>query len=199
MSPRRAPQQDRSTRRVSDFLQEAEALFAELGFEATTMTAIAERAGSSIGALYGYFPDKKSIALALLDAYAGTIEAHWRPVLAEAGALAAGEFAGRLIDGFLEFVAEHPAFLQLMSAPIRLRRTASAKRAFRLPLIEALRLRVPAMSQETTELRANIILRIVHGMMQMYNDAEVRQRRRVTEEFKVVLSAYLESMRHGAH
>ena len=66
---RRSPQQDRSTRRVATFLEAAETLFAELGFEAATMTAIAERAGSSIGALYSYFPDKKSIALALLDTY----------------------------------------------------------------------------------------------------------------------------------
>src|ERR1700744_5626403 len=77
---RRAPQQDRSTRRVAAFLEAAEVLFADLGFEAATMTAIAERSGSSIGALYSYFPDKKAIALALLDTYAGQIREHWRPL-----------------------------------------------------------------------------------------------------------------------
>ena len=38
--------------------------------EATTMTAIAERSGSSIGALYNYFPDKQAVALTLLGQYA---------------------------------------------------------------------------------------------------------------------------------
>jgi AcrR family transcriptional regulator len=68
---------------VGAFLGAAETLFAELGFERATMTAIAERAGSSIGAVYSYFPDKKSIALALLGTYAAQIEEHLRPLFDE--------------------------------------------------------------------------------------------------------------------
>src|ERR1700721_3332846 len=79
---RRAPQRDRSTRRVAAFLEAGDSLFAELGFEGATMTAIADRAGSSIGALYSYFPDKKTLAMALLDIYAAKIEQHWKPLSA---------------------------------------------------------------------------------------------------------------------
>ncbi|HEY2466431.1 MAG TPA: helix-turn-helix domain-containing protein, partial [Terracidiphilus sp.] len=61
-----APQQERSERRLAAFLDAAAALFAEVGYEAATMTAIAERSGSSIGALYNYFPDKQAVALTLL-------------------------------------------------------------------------------------------------------------------------------------
>src|ERR1700744_5514097 len=85
-SSRRSPQQERSTRRVTAFLEAAEALFAELGFEAATMTAVADRGGSSIGALYSYFPDKKAIALALMDTYAGQIKEHWRKLFEEVAA-----------------------------------------------------------------------------------------------------------------
>jgi len=46
------------------------------------MTAIADRAGSSIGALYSYFPDKKALAMALLDIYAAKIEQHWKSTVA---------------------------------------------------------------------------------------------------------------------
>jgi AcrR family transcriptional regulator len=191
---RRCPQQDRSTRRVGAFLEAAETLFAELGFEATTMTAIAERAGSSIGALYSYFPDKKSIALALLDTYAGQIEEHWRPLFDQIVSLSAENFSERFIDRFLHFVAGHPAYLQLVAAPIRLRRSAAAQRAFRASLIKALSLRVPSMSQQRSELCANVVLQIVRGMMQMYNDAELSQRAIVSTEFKIALSAYLKTV-----
>jgi AcrR family transcriptional regulator len=191
---RRSPQQDRSTRRVGAFLEAAETLFAELGFEATTMTAIAERAGSSIGALYSYFPDKKSIALALLDTYAGQIEEHWRPLFDQIVSLSAENFSERFIDRFLHFVAGHPAYLQLVAAPIRLRRSAAAQRAFRASLIKALSLRVPSMSQQRSELCANVVLQIVRGMMQMYNDAELSQRAIVSREFKTALSAYLKTV-----
>jgi AcrR family transcriptional regulator len=193
-SARRSPQQDRSTRRVQAFLESAEALLAELGFEAATMTAIAERASSSIGALYSYFPDKKSIALALLDTYAGQIEEHWRSLFDEIATLSADDFSERFIDRFLDFVAEHPAYLQLQAAPIRLRRSAAAKRAFRAPLIKALSVRVPSLSQHRAELCAHVILQIVRGMMQMYNDAALPQRAVVSREFKTVLSAYLNTV-----
>ena len=191
---RRSPQQDRSTQRVHAFLEAAEALFAELGFEATTMTAIAEQAGSSIGALYSYFPDKKSIAMALLDSYAGQIEEHWRPLFEEIVTLSADDFSEQFIDRFLDFVAEHPAYLQLQVVPIRLRRSAAAKRAFRASLIKALSLRVPSMSQQRADLCAKVILQIVRGMMQMYNDADLSQRPIVSREFKTVLSAYLRTV-----
>jgi AcrR family transcriptional regulator len=43
-----APQQDRSARRLAGFLQAAAELFAKVGYEATTMQAIADRSDSSI-------------------------------------------------------------------------------------------------------------------------------------------------------
>lgn len=191
---RRAPQQDRSNRRVRAFLDSAEALFSELGFEASTMTAIAEKAGSSIGALYSYFPDKKAIALALLDTYAKQIEEHWRPLFDQIARLSAEDFAERFIDRFLDFIAAHPAYLQLQAAPIRLRRSAAAKRAFRASLIHALLVRVPSMSRQRAELCANVILQIVRGMMQMYNDAEISHRPVVSREFKTALAVYLKTV-----
>ena len=80
-SVRVAPQQERSSRRLAGFLDAAEELFAEIGYEATTMTAIAERSGSSIGALYSYFSDKQAIALTLLGQYTQEMEEHWRPLI----------------------------------------------------------------------------------------------------------------------
>lgn len=194
---RRAPQQDRSTRRVAAFLEAAEVLFADLGFEAATMTAIAERSGSSIGALYSYFPDKKAIALALLDTYAGQIREHWRLLFDEIAAYSAEDFSERFIDRFLDFVAEHPAYLQLQAAPIRLRRSTSAKRAFRSSLVEALRRRVPSLGQQPAELRAGVMLQIVRGLMQMYNDADASERANVIKEFKAALAGYMSTVFGG--
>jgi AcrR family transcriptional regulator len=52
---------------VEGILDAAAIVFAEAGFEAATMEAIAERAGTSIGSLYQFFPNK----LALFEALAG--------------------------------------------------------------------------------------------------------------------------------
>ena len=191
---RRAPQQDRSTRRVAAFLEAAEALIAELGFEAATMTAIAERAGSSIGALYSYFPDKKAIALALMDTYAAQIQDHWHELFEEVAKYSSRDFSEHFIDRFLDFVAEHPAYLQLQAAPIRLRRSTGAKRAFRASLIEALRRRVPTLGPKPAELRVGVMLQMVQGMVRMYNDAEPSERPAVIQEFKTALASYLSTV-----
>jgi AcrR family transcriptional regulator len=188
---RRAPQQDRSTRRVAAFLDAGNSLFAELGFEGTTMTAIADRAGSSIGALYSYFPDKKALATALLDIYTAKIEQHWKPLFDQVKGLSAKEFSERFLDGFLSFITENPGYLQLQAAPIRLRRTAAAKRAFRATLIDALRRRLPSLTIESAQLRVGVMLQIVRGMMQMYAEAEPAQKAIVVKEFKTALTAYV--------
>jgi AcrR family transcriptional regulator len=50
------------------FVAAAAATFAELGYAATTMAAVAERAGSSVGNLYKYFPGKQQLFEAAVPA-----------------------------------------------------------------------------------------------------------------------------------
>src|SRR5262249_34592997 len=58
----RLPKQERGSLRVSALLQAAEAAIGEQGYEAATMTAIADRAGAAIGSLYQFFPTKEALA-----------------------------------------------------------------------------------------------------------------------------------------
>ena len=64
---RRVPTQERSRKRVEAILDAAAVVFAKEGFEAATMEAIADRAETSIGSLYQFFPNK----LAVFEALAG--------------------------------------------------------------------------------------------------------------------------------
>ncbi len=68
-SPRavRKPQQARSRRTRERVLVAAVACFEEAGYDKTTTAAIARRAGIAVGTLYGYFRDKRSILLELID------------------------------------------------------------------------------------------------------------------------------------
>src|SRR5277367_530166 len=97
-SVRVEPQQERSTRRLANFLDVAAVLFADIGYEATTMNAIAERSGSGIGTLYHYFPDKQSIAFALLKQYLQEAEAYWKPWIEQAEALSYTDFAEMFVE-----------------------------------------------------------------------------------------------------
>src|ERR1700727_3208704 len=113
-----APQQERSTRRLAGFLEAAAELFVEVGYEAATMTAVAERSGASIGALYNYFPDKQSIAFTLVNQYSQELEAHWKPLMEQAEILPHAEFADQFIERITQFVDQVPGYLTLRAGPI---------------------------------------------------------------------------------
>src|ERR1700760_4144781 len=74
---RRIPQQERGERRVADLLEAAASELSEIGYDATTMKAIAKRAGASIGAVYQYFPNKEAVVSALRTQYANQMEERW--------------------------------------------------------------------------------------------------------------------------
>lgn len=65
--PMRAPQQERSRRRVAALLDAAAEEFAERGYTAATTTNVAARAGVPVGSLYQWFPDKEALLYGLAD------------------------------------------------------------------------------------------------------------------------------------
>jgi hypothetical protein len=64
---RREPQLERGERRVVQLLETAAVVLAESGYEAATMTEVANRAGASIGTVYQYFPNKEALVQATKD------------------------------------------------------------------------------------------------------------------------------------
>ena len=189
-----APQQKRSARRLAAFLDAAATLFAEVGYEAATMTAIAERSGSSIGALYNYFPDKQAVALTLVNQYGQEVEAHWKPLMAQAANLTHREFANLFIDRITELVRQHPAYLRLLAAPVRLRRPPAAKKALWATIANAFRAKNPSLSDEQAVLAAKVSIQMVSGLMTLYAEAEPKGKDLVVDEFKKVLTSYLRTV-----
>ncbi len=58
---RKRPIQERSQRRLASILDAAAEAFADFGFDATTMEGIAATAGTSIGSVYQFFPNKRAV------------------------------------------------------------------------------------------------------------------------------------------
>ncbi len=188
---RREPQQDRAAKRVERFLEVAEELFVEVGFEATTMTAVAERSGSSIGALYSYFPDKTSLADALLLQYRSQIMALWTPLLEHIGVLTDKQFAGQLIERLIDVVTAHPAYLQLPTSGIKFRRDPAARRGLREAIANALRKKSPALTREDAMLCANVLIQMIKGMKTLYTEAAPKDRQHIIDEYQQVMALYL--------
>lgn len=68
MSETKARRQDRRTAvTTAAILDAAEGLFAERGFHAVTVDAIAEAAGLAVGSIYHHFKNKERLYLALVE------------------------------------------------------------------------------------------------------------------------------------
>jgi AcrR family transcriptional regulator len=109
-APRGQPQQARSRDKFGRILAATAELLQELRYDELGTRLIAERAGVSVGSLYRFFPDKDSIARALLlgwlDDAAGFIG--WAPggeVPDQPGAV-----LDHLIDSYAGFFRREPGF-----------------------------------------------------------------------------------------
>lgn len=62
-----SPRQERSRRKQQALLEAALALFAERGYDATTIEEIAHRAGVAVGGFYQHFKSKRQVLLVLMN------------------------------------------------------------------------------------------------------------------------------------
>jgi AcrR family transcriptional regulator len=190
-NPRRRPQQNRAEVRRASFLQAAEQLFGTFGYEAVTMTAIAEQAQASIGTLYDYFPDKPTLALALITQYIREAEVHWAKLLQHPPARGKASIADVFIEGILEFAHDRIAYLPLLGAPLAYARTKAAREPLRRTIATALQNLKPSLSADRAFLNAQVIVEIIKGMLGVYRQATLKDREAVVTEFKKVMRLYL--------
>jgi AcrR family transcriptional regulator len=188
---RRAPQQARATLRRAKFLEVAAQLIGQHGYEGVTMTAIAERAGASIGALYDYFPDKQSIALALKAQYTEEMDVWWRALLHDSGNLTRTALADLFVEGALSFMRERPAYLPLLSAPVAYSRSKSGRRPLRMTIARALQAINRKLSDERAFIHAEVVVQLIKGLLALYKEAVPKERDKVAEEFKKLMRFYL--------
>lgn len=74
---RRQPKQQRGKERVEKILDAAAAVFDEVGYEAATTHLIAAKAGTAIGSLYQFFPDKAAIFNAMELRHVERVKVMW--------------------------------------------------------------------------------------------------------------------------
>ncbi len=191
---RAVPQQKRASLRVQSFLDAAAAIVSEVGYEAMTMTAIAERSGAAIGALYRYFPDKLAVARTLLVRYAEETDEHWSSLIEEAPELSVIEIADRLVGMMANFTEEHPAYLPLINAPIKFQRDPAARQNLREHFASAFMAKNPGLSSERAQLVANVVVQIMKGMISLYAAMPKRDRAMVSAEYKQLLADYLKNV-----
>src|SRR5271165_4730647 len=110
------PKRERGKQRVAALIDAGAEVFAEKGYEASTMTEIASRAGAAIGSLYQFFPSKEALAEALFNRYAERAARSFARVEELAPGRSARELADLIIDYKLALRTERDAAIALSSS-----------------------------------------------------------------------------------
>lgn len=185
------PKRLRGHLRVAAITEAATRLFAEKGFDAVTMTEIAASSGTAIGSLYRFFPNKESLADALLLEY--TREVIDRLEVLEASVT--GVDIPKAADLFTRFV------LSLQSQrtfALRLVEERGEHQAARLQFRDAMRggfstvlqIVIPGLSAERAGLMTIVILQMLKGAAAA-NLQNEEERKAVLAEAQAVLVLYL--------
>lgn len=193
MRQTKAPRQPRGERRVAALLDAAETVLAQSGYEAATMSAVAERAKASIGSLYQFFPNKTAITEALRNRYAKEYDESCQRLEERAKSLNLRDLVDHLITLNIVFVETHPAFVALLDAPHSTRISAALRTRLRERFARFFLARKPRMSKEKAGQIAMVTLHILKGLNQLYAEAPAEQRDQFVAEFKTVLTGYLGS------
>src|ERR1700728_463154 len=105
----KTPKRARGLQRVAELLDAGAALFAEHGYETTTMTQIAKRACASIGSLYQFFPSKEVLAEALFARYVERVASMLEDLAKRGPGLSPLPPADRLVDLMLDVRSDRDA------------------------------------------------------------------------------------------
>jgi AcrR family transcriptional regulator len=194
---RRVPSQERSKKRLEAILEAGAGIFAEAGFDAATMEAIAERADTSVGSLYQFFPNKRALFRAVADrSVARTGEAFTAFV---ANAPPAGDWRDLLdtmIDGFAELHGRDP-FLRAVWSNLQLyNEFAEADQALEESMVdvitEVIGSYAPAMERARRKVVARVVVDVVGIMLLIAYRRGPKKEQVILDEVKLLIRRYLE-------
>lgn len=189
----RAPQQERGQRRVEQILDAAESVFAELGVDGASMQAIADRAGSSVGSLYHFFPNKDALVEALGLRYAERVSrTNEEAMPLEMAHMPAEELFERVLTAQMRFIEQTPAFAAMQDAIHR--NCPAVKDALNNALVghvgKFLALRYPKLGPPQRMVSAMVSVSTVHALMHLAANVPAEMREPVIAEAKAMLVAH---------
>ena len=112
---RRRPKQERAKVMVEAALQSTQLLLAEIGYEATNTTRIAERAGMSIGSLYQYFSNRDEIIEELQRRHHHETSAILEEAFAEAETMPLEDAVRRLVRATVDLHQNEPELHRVLT------------------------------------------------------------------------------------
>jgi AcrR family transcriptional regulator len=192
---RPAPRQERSRQRRAAILDAAEGVIEKVGYEAATTEEISRRAGTSIGSLYRYFPNKEALVEALVERYLDRLRALHRETLShDTARLSLGEVLDRVINGLVELKSAYPGFWPILHCGSPAAQPAAAgelHRELRERVQDVFAVRAPGMDASELALYAEVTVQVVEALLPLALDSDPQRRTHLLAEMKRLLTSYL--------
>src|ERR1700722_17309699 len=188
----KAPKRARGVQRVAELLDAGAVLFADKGYDATTMTEIAQRAGASIGSLYQFFPSKEVLAEALFSRYVERVTSMMEDLGKRAPGLSPLRMADRLGDLMLDVRSDRDAAAALSGAVASIvERRKPLRGAFRRQIAAILRAANSKLSEKSAAEAAALIAHVLKLVPTLAKEEEDGGQALVAQARKM-LAAYIE-------
>jgi len=181
---------------VQRILASASRLLTQIPLGEITTSRIAGDSGVSIGGLYRFFPDKQAIVDTIAAVHIQAFENEVRNRLSALGNIDGTAFLSTMIDAYISFLDERPDFRAITFGQ-HISKAARAQQSHPnvgvLAIVKKF-LGLQHASADSESLDMKIRLATVAGERLIafaYEQENLAQRRRVVEELKQLLAAYL--------
>jgi AcrR family transcriptional regulator len=195
---RRQPKQQRGKERVEKILDAAAAVFDEMGYDAATTHLIAAKAGTAIGSVYQFFPDKAAIFNAMELRHVERVKAFWMGVdtsnivrlplremihaLASAVAELFEQPVSRVV--FVQFYLQRQIFQSIDES--------MTQEAINF-MASLLQQRNPALNRERCSLLAEVCVHSSNAvMLAALRSSDLEHRQRLSQQIEELMVSYLE-------
>ena len=192
---RRRPRQARAQERVERILDAAEQVFAEVGFGTATTNQIALQAGTSIGSLYEFFPNKEALARSLAERYITQIGPVYETLLVDEPTLLGSELVIRIIESFDRYFREQPGAVPLLNGRLTSPELLAAGEKLQAAMVAGidrlLAIRRPDVLAEHRITVSSIIAEVIRSMLVMADSVPLSRRRVIVRETERMINGYL--------
>jgi AcrR family transcriptional regulator len=117
LKPRKTPAQRRSVVTVDVIFEATIQVLLAHGFEQTTTTRIAERAGVSVGSLYQYFPNKRALLAAVVRRHIAEVVAAGVAACEKARGTSLREMCSAAVSAFVDAKTRRPEVSRALYLP----------------------------------------------------------------------------------
>lgn len=195
---RRKPRQRRSQMRVANIIGAAAELLEEVGYTALTTNAIAAKAGTSIGSLYQFFPNKDAVVAELVKTLHSELREFFANSLTvDVARRSVSTLVETLVDGLEEIQSRTPGFGMLFTGgffgePVE-KHVVQLERDIIAPLDALLAEAYPEVPEEKRRLCMQVVTETTKVLMSKVANEDEETQAAMREELKRMLGLYLAS------